>query len=183
MCWGWFQESNIRCTCLSDVQISKKKEGVRLLHLTPSCSVSGWLDSNQRPHAPQTRTLTGLSYTPNLVSGAKVRFCVDLRKSFSVFLIFFFGKPWIRSFRRLGIRLIGSLIVCGPSWLVPPGSLSDRPNDTDVCFSGLSNNNFSRQIHNNHHPDHVMESCPHICFRLALHTIPIPYEPAFPSSI
>ena len=23
------------------------------------------LDSNQRPHAPQTRTLTGLSYTPN----------------------------------------------------------------------------------------------------------------------
>ncbi len=22
-------------------------------------------DSNQRPHAPQTRTLTGLSYTPN----------------------------------------------------------------------------------------------------------------------
>ena len=26
---------------------------------------SGWLDSNQRPHAPQTRTLTGLSYIPN----------------------------------------------------------------------------------------------------------------------
>ena len=28
---------------------------------------SGWLDSNQRPHAPQTRTLTGLSYTPKLL--------------------------------------------------------------------------------------------------------------------
>ena len=32
---------------------------------------SGRLDSNQRPRAPQTRTLTGLSYTP-LNSAAKV---------------------------------------------------------------------------------------------------------------
>ena len=33
---------------------------------------SGWLDSNQRPHAPQTRTLTGLSYIPLCFSFAKV---------------------------------------------------------------------------------------------------------------
>ena len=33
--------------------------------------VSGGLDSNQRPRAPQTCTLTGLSYTPNF-AGAKV---------------------------------------------------------------------------------------------------------------
>lgn len=33
--------------------------------------VSGLLDSNQRPRAPQTCTLTGLSYAPNTV--AKVR--------------------------------------------------------------------------------------------------------------
>ncbi len=36
-------------------------------------SQSGWEDSNFRPHAPQTRTLTWLSYTPLWKSDAKLR--------------------------------------------------------------------------------------------------------------
>ena len=39
-------------------------------------SLSGGLDSNQRPHAPQTRTLTGLSYTPNCGCKGTVFFCI-----------------------------------------------------------------------------------------------------------
>ena len=34
-------------------------------------SMSGWDDSNVRPHAPQTRTLTWLSYTPLVISNCK----------------------------------------------------------------------------------------------------------------
>ena len=34
--------------------------------------LSGWQDSNLRPHAPQTCTLTGLSYIPKNFCGAKI---------------------------------------------------------------------------------------------------------------
>ena len=54
---------------------------------TSRCNLSGWLDSNQRPHAPQTRTLTGLSYTPNI---AKRRYRIASAK---VGLYFRVAKP------------------------------------------------------------------------------------------
>ena len=50
---------------------------------------SGWLDSNQRPHAPQTRTLTGLSYTPNC--GCKSSALFLNSKYFCGFLFLYFA--------------------------------------------------------------------------------------------
>ena len=47
--------------------------------------VSGRLDSNQRPRAPQTCTLTGLSYAPNFAS-AKVLAYFEFCKCFPIFL-------------------------------------------------------------------------------------------------
>ena len=47
---------------------------------------SGRLDSNQRPRAPQTCTLTGLSYAPNLLGIMALRRTFSRRSSFLSFL-------------------------------------------------------------------------------------------------
>ena len=56
-------------------------------------SRSGWLDSNQRPHAPQTRTLTGLSYIPSQTLSVCVckgiMFFITVQAFCKLFLIFF----------------------------------------------------------------------------------------------
>ena len=56
----------------TDASALKKKETIEnknafmlnIYNMKAKKTKSGWLDSNQRPHAPQTRTLTGLSYIP-----------------------------------------------------------------------------------------------------------------------
>ena len=52
---------------------------------------SGWLDSNQRPRAPQTCTLTGLSYIPNC--GCKGMLYFWNNKCFSAFSLTPHGFP------------------------------------------------------------------------------------------
>ena len=54
--------------------------------------VSGWKDSNLRPHAPQTCTLTGLSYTPSDLSGTKLHVYFKITKFSTCFLFLFLGK-------------------------------------------------------------------------------------------
>ena len=45
-------------------KFAEKQKNLDNLLIIKVLTKSGWLDSNQRPHAPQTRTLTGLSYIP-----------------------------------------------------------------------------------------------------------------------
>ena len=54
--------------------LSNKKSVDNLSIVNAFTIQSGWLESNQRPHAPQTRTLTGLSYTPNCECKSSVLF-------------------------------------------------------------------------------------------------------------
>lgn len=62
------------CGAHTDRHHLKKTRLKRLPCNHLSLQLSGWLDSNQRPHAPQTRTLTGLSYTPNCGCKGKALF-------------------------------------------------------------------------------------------------------------
>ena len=68
-----------------------------------SILLSGWLDSNQRPHAPQTRTLTGLSYIPNCECKSKALFLPD-----KIFPTFFIARGIFIEKCKAG----GGLVLC-----------------------------------------------------------------------
>ena len=57
----------------------EQKKASTIIRLSMLSIESGRLDSNQRPRAPQTCTLTGLSYAPNF-AGAKVHLIFDFPK-------------------------------------------------------------------------------------------------------
>ena len=54
----------------ASANLHKNKKASTILRLSMLCVMSGWLDSNQRPHAPQTRTLTNWATSRN--ASAKV---------------------------------------------------------------------------------------------------------------